>query len=512
MGISRNNTVNNIFKTFLDYALYYQQLGFSIIPLKKAMKKPVVQWKKYMEQKPDIETIKHWFGDGNHNIGIVTGRISGNLVVIDFDKEELFQEFIKKLQGKPSLAVALDDTWIVKTGKGYHIYIKLGDPKLVPRTKPRLREGLDIKAEGGYVVAPPSIHPNGKQYTFITIDGKTYGPPDIKAPVTLGVEEWKELLDIIGYTPTRREQEITEPTKKLEKKHVLEITELLRPIYKKGQRDYVVLFLTGWLKKANIDYETAREIIELLGEDDEELEHRIYVLDRTYGLRGTPPKELRGKSGLLELLEEELGEQKALEIIRRIEEILGVISPWSDSVTAILDYEREYYVVANKRRKIVVRARRKNNMIQYKEIVVLGVPEKLAIYINPLGGVTKYQVTWVTRTRPKPLVVGPTDFESIVERLKIEGLVVNRRLVHDVLSRLFDAYIERGEAEIREDIDSPGFYGVDGKIIVVRYDIEEPDEDKLREALELLDELATRWFRGEQDKFSKIIRVENKQD
>ena len=483
----------------LDYALMYHSLGFSIFPLKPRSKQPAVKtWKPYQEQPPTEEEVRKWFKDGKRNIAIVTGRVSNNLVVIDFDNEEVFKEFIKKLHKHRKLDGALNYTWIVKTGKGYHIYVKLQSPDLVPRTKPRLKPGLDIKAEGGYVVAPPSIHPSGKRYEFIKVGNDVYGPPDIREPITLTEREWNELLALLELRESIKEEH--EPTtiecKRLGKDKILAIVENIRPAYTPGSRDLIVLYLSGWLRKANVCYEDARELIETLASDDEEIKQRIYVLDRTYGLRGNPPtkEELRGKTGLQEILETSLGEERALDIIRIIEENLGVSSPFRDSIYGILDYDKPLYAVANLRKLVVVRARREGNMIKYKERVCIGAPTKVTVYINPLGGITKYEVIWETLTRPRPLHIGPAPIEDIVDRLKAEGLVVNHRLVKDVINTIMDAYLWKGRAEVREEIESPGFYLVDERIIAVRWDTIPPAREELREALQLLENLGNVWF------------------
>jgi len=82
----------------------------------------------------------------------------------------------------------------------------------------------------------------------------------------------------------------------------------------------------------------------------------------------------------------------ALEIIRRVEEILGVSSPYRDSVIEILDYEKQLYAVANLRKLVVVRARRETEGLRYKEKVATGAPTHVEVYVNPLGGVVKYLV------------------------------------------------------------------------------------------------------------------------
>jgi len=52
------------------------------------------------------------------------------------------------------------------------VNIRLADPELVPRTRPQLLPGVDLKAEGSYVVAPPSLHLGGRQHEFVGFPGE----------------------------------------------------------------------------------------------------------------------------------------------------------------------------------------------------------------------------------------------------------------------------------------------------------------------------------------------------
>ncbi len=325
--------------------------------------------------------------------------------------------------------------------------------------------------------------------------------------------------------------------KELNDNQLLKLKEILSPAWVEGQRQILALFMSGWLAKARIHPVSTAKLFRLLAGErgDNELEERLstiyYSYKKLYGAipelkeldktieewkaqgilrrnvsRAISEERVKGKTGVQEILENTLGEERALEAVREIEEILGTASPFKDSVIEILDYDKQLYAVANLRKHVVVRARRDGNRLVYKEKVTVGAPTRVTVYVNPLGGLTKYEVVWEARTRPRPLVIGPVPIEDVVDRLKAEGLVLNHRLVRDVINAIIEAYLRKGRAEIREEIEAPGFYWVDGRLVAVRWEPREVSSEELREALELLGELAGEWFSHAVDKFSTIVK------
>lgn len=144
----------NILECALEYRNKY---NFSLIPLKRETKKPYISWKEYQERLSTEEEIKNWLGKwSNANIGIVTGKISG-ITVVDFDNPEAL-EYAER-QGLPL-------TPLVKTGKGFHAYFRYEEGVGNFQKRDDLPD-IDLRGDGGYVVAPPSIHKSGRQYTWV---------------------------------------------------------------------------------------------------------------------------------------------------------------------------------------------------------------------------------------------------------------------------------------------------------------------------------------------------------
>jgi len=144
-----------------DWVILFFTAGFSIIPLKYKSKIPnILKWEQFQKRQPTNQEIKKWLKDGLfEGIGIILGAVSGGLEVIDIDDRTL----IDKLGINPK-TIWKNGGWAVKTGKGYHIYIK-HNGACGSIQKP-VGYGIERRTTGGYVVAPPSIHPNGKQYQF----------------------------------------------------------------------------------------------------------------------------------------------------------------------------------------------------------------------------------------------------------------------------------------------------------------------------------------------------------
>lgn len=145
-------------RTTLDYARWYVSKGFSLIPLRPKDKRPAIDtWKIFQTYRPTEDNLKIWFGNGSeNNLGIVTGAISG-ICVLDLDSPKAI-ELAKKL--------GLPETPIVKTGKGYHCYFKYREGIRNFQKRDDLPD-IDLRGDGGYVVAPPSIHPSGEKYEWV---------------------------------------------------------------------------------------------------------------------------------------------------------------------------------------------------------------------------------------------------------------------------------------------------------------------------------------------------------
>ncbi len=152
-------------KTCASTALLYRTQGASVIPLRPRQKIPFLDtWSAFQDQPADAHTIRAWWGRWPHaNVAIVTGRVSG-LVVLDIDGPE-GQASLRQCLSRHGLR-AFPETPVAKTGKGWHFYFS--HPGGVIPNHVGLFPHVDVRGDGGYVVSPPSIHPSGQRYRWVT--------------------------------------------------------------------------------------------------------------------------------------------------------------------------------------------------------------------------------------------------------------------------------------------------------------------------------------------------------
>ena len=149
-------------KAALHYAAKY---GWAVFPIRPETKKPLTPHG-CKDAKKDTGPIKAWWRKWpNASVGIATGSIS-SLVVIDEDLDE-----DKGVDGIQTMAAwekdngELPETVRAITGRGgAHLYFHYTGSDIGNRAG--IIEGVDVRGEGGYVIAPPSIHPNGASYEW----------------------------------------------------------------------------------------------------------------------------------------------------------------------------------------------------------------------------------------------------------------------------------------------------------------------------------------------------------
>jgi hypothetical protein len=157
----------------LDSALAYARRGWSVIPLWPREKRPLIPWAPYQHHRPEEAEIREWFRRWpSANVGIVTGAVS-SLVVVDVDPLHGGDDRLRALEEAHG---PLPDTIKATTGGGgLHVYF--AHPGGIVHNKVGLVAGIDLRGDGGFVVAPPSVHPSGRRYAWLVPDLAEHARP-----------------------------------------------------------------------------------------------------------------------------------------------------------------------------------------------------------------------------------------------------------------------------------------------------------------------------------------------
>ena len=144
----------------IEAAIALAGKGMAVFPCKPRGKSPLFQgWQEKATRDPDALRAM-WAATPAANIGIATGAPS-DVWVLDIDGED-GEGSLLKLESEHG---ALPPTIEVVTGKGRHCYFRTGKRK-ISNSVGQLGVGLDVRGDGGYVIAPPSIHPSGRTYAW----------------------------------------------------------------------------------------------------------------------------------------------------------------------------------------------------------------------------------------------------------------------------------------------------------------------------------------------------------
>lgn len=149
----------------LSAALLYASMGWHVVPISNRGNKkiPLIkQWETKATTNPAI--IDSWWNAWSEaNVGIATGKISG-LVVIDIDAKRNGEDALRDLQDQYGKLPGTVES--VTGGGGRHLLYRYPAQYSIRNSASKLGIGLDIRGDGGQIVAPPSVHASGIAYMW----------------------------------------------------------------------------------------------------------------------------------------------------------------------------------------------------------------------------------------------------------------------------------------------------------------------------------------------------------
>jgi len=286
----------------IEVVVGYLRKGFSVIPLKAGTKEPALpSWKEYQTRQPTFEEVTNWWqSNPEANVGLVCGKES-DAIALDVDDLEKF-EAVRKERGWK-----IPRTAMVITPRGCHIYFRYPKGYTVRR---HYREdfGAELRGDGCYVVAPPSVV-NGHRYKWMCD-----GDRELSVFTAELAEPPIELLEAFGVPKETEQPESTIVNATLQRKNgnqrkeylIPAIVALLQPYWVEGQRHDLSLALSGALAKAGWSWSDAEQLLNAIVEkaEDNELKDRLRALKDTFEKAQSQLDSIAGWSKLRELLPE----------------------------------------------------------------------------------------------------------------------------------------------------------------------------------------------------------------
>ena len=180
-------------------AMALARKGMAVFPCRPQDKRPATA-NGLKDATTDLDLIRQWWQqEPLFNLAIATGAVSG-IFVVDIDGLDAEVE-LRRLEAEHG---GFPSTVEVITARGRHVYFRSPEAP-VRNSAGKIAAGIDVRGDGGYILAPPSIHPTGRRYEWSVDCGSSL----VEAPAWLldkvslqanGVtpalppEAWRELV------------------------------------------------------------------------------------------------------------------------------------------------------------------------------------------------------------------------------------------------------------------------------------------------------------------------------
>jgi len=160
-----------------DYAKLYRQLRLQVVPSLPpsntgAWKRPAIKWREHENALTDQDVFDKWYGhQGEYrirqNMGLITGKASGDVFVLDLDthKNPQANKWLQALLDLWNDGAPLLSPTQRTGGGGIQILFHAHEGWTPPTIKTSI--GVDIRGQGGFAVLPPSMHESGINYAWI---------------------------------------------------------------------------------------------------------------------------------------------------------------------------------------------------------------------------------------------------------------------------------------------------------------------------------------------------------
>jgi hypothetical protein len=136
--------------------------------------------------------------------------------------------------------------------------------------------------------------------------------------------------------------------------------------------------------------------------------------------------------------------------------------------------------------------------IAYDDVIINAIPKKITRYENPIVIEVKYEIEFETPTG-QVFKTEPKTIEEILVELKVKGLIYKTRAAEEALPAILNAYHRENKLTVKRELETPGFYLIENKIIACKVEQEYrlPTKEEIVRCADVLNKLVTKYKRKE---------------
>lgn len=142
------------------------------------------------------------------------------------------------------------------------------------------------------------------------------------------------------------------------------------------------------------------------------------------------------------------------------------------------------------------------------ETVINAYPQEVIIHDSPLDDIGRtFTIRWVSKTSSRVFETNRKTIKEIEQYLEEAGWVITPRRLKGTLAAVIQIAVKYKLAQIHNEIDNPGVYWdkTNEELKIIHLDVDEPSQDEVKEALNVIDLLAP-FFKGHETKLSTCLK------
>jgi hypothetical protein len=145
--------------------------------------------------------------------------------------------------------------------------------------------------------------------------------------------------------------------------------------------------------------------------------------------------------------------------------------------------------------------------LKLTDVAIDAIPKQVIIFDNPIDKNRKVQIQFESKSTKRLFTIGPGTITSIVDELQNRNMLIKKAAAMDALTAILSAFETDGKAIINDNITTPGYYFMDGKLVTheITQRIDKyPEQNEVLQCTNLLDELSQKY--KNKDIFPTVVK------